>query len=519
MERVIASSIALIVVVSIHSGLEEKIADFFQDQEWSHAKLVTFAITISIGIISLLILEYISTSMYNSSAFLRMCLYMIHREPYFEGWWVDVGVDDSAGIPEVLSYSFITILYNKGALEVEGLSWETRRPDWRHHWDSIYSIQNEADLYFEYQYTSGDKGLPTPAHETAHYRFMRDNNNFEGKYDDDKFISHGALNKVNKKLFGSQYKFPTLEQREQYARMYMNYYINKHGFDPHTFRRRGVSQSKARREDSFIRFVRQSNSKTAEVELLVNTLRSIEWFTPIRSILDLGAGEGTLTIPALEALTFSSTGKYVAVDSNGILLEALSTRLQRDAGRNEDKNTVLLRRAIDDFILYDTDNFDLVLACHCLYFVDNISEIISAIFDQKLQKGGRFVSMHTDIMSERATFNRRLAEKFNKRLQLTTIQEVDALAAKKGMSLLHKREADVILKFPPLDRNGWKMVIENGEGDNVVKTIELISFIVDRGPGEFGDEWEDCVSMVRSYLACNRNEMVFPEIAHVFEKQ
>lgn len=45
---------------------------------------------------------------------------------------------------------------------------------------------------------------------------------------------------------------------------------------------------------------------------------------------------------------------------------------------------------------------------------------------------------------------------------------------------------DITLTFPHLDRQGWSRVARNGEGDEVAKVIELISFI-DRAPEEFGD--------------------------------
>lgn len=516
MEKVLASAVALAVVVSVHFGLEEKIKLLVGAP---NAEIATIVIAIVLGVFALIILEYLSENLYNSCGLLRCFVHRLHKKPYFEGWWVDVGVDESAGFPEVLSCSFIMILYDKEELKIEGLTWETRRPDWPHHWDSIYCTAKESDLYFEYKYTSWKAGLPARGHETAQYHFTMDSKGFEGKYDGDKYTSHGHLSKLNKKFFGSNYAFPSEEQREQCAKTYMTYYMRKHGFDPNTFRRRILRQSKARREDSFVRFIKQSTSKAAEVELLNKALQSVSWPSPIRSILDLGAGEGTLTIPALKALNFDSyAGKYIGVDVNGILLEALSARLQSECGRSEGKNTILTRRMIDDFALNNVDRFDVVLTCHCLYFVDDLSSVLSAIFARMLDKGGRFVSMHTDIMSEKAEFNKQLAQKFNPSLKLDVIDQIKESAEASGMRCMFESEADIILTFPRLDPQSWTRVADNGEGDDVGKVIELISFIVDRGPEEFGDKWKDCVSQMEHYLNRNNDQMVFPVRLSVYEK-
>jgi SAM-dependent methyltransferase len=518
MEKVFASAVALVVVASVHFGLEQTVENLVGE---NYAQYATAGIAIVLGIIALLVLEYLSENLYDSSGRLRCYVHWLHGKPYFEGWWVDVGVDESAGIPEILSCSFIIILYDKGELKIEGLTWETRSLD-QQHWDSIYCAEKVLDLYFDYKYTSAKAGVSVQGHETAQYHFMMDRTSFEGTYDGDKFISHGKINRLNKRWFGSNYRFPSYEHREQCAKTYMKYYVRKHEFDPNTFRRRVLSQSKARREDSFVRFVKQSTSKADEVKLLNKALQSVSWSSPIRSILDLGAGEGTLTVSALKALKFESyAGKYVGIDSNGIILEALSTRLQSECGRNEDANTILMRRTIDDFALNDVGHFDVVLACHCLYFVDNVSSVLSAIFARILEKGGRFVSMHTDIMSEKAKIIKQLAENFNRRLKLDIIDQIKKSARDAGMCCLFECEADIILTFPHLDRHGWTRVADNGEGDDVAKVIELISFIVDRGPDEFKDpiKWKDCVHKIRSHLELNKDQMLFPIVSHVFEKE
>jgi SAM-dependent methyltransferase len=519
MEKVFASTVALVVVVSVHFGLEKNIEVLVGNRSVV-AEYVTAGLAIVLGIIALLFLEYLSKNLYESSGYVRYFVHWLDGKPYLEGWWVDVGVDESAGIPEILSYSFIIILYDKTELKIEGLTWETRSID-RHYWDSMYSATKELDLYFEYNYTSLQPNAPSQGHETANYHFMMDRNSFEGKYDGNKFTSHGQIKRLNKKLFGSNYKFPNHEQREQYANIYWNYYIRKYGFDPYTFRRRVLSQHKARREDSFVRFVKQSNSKASEVELLNKALQSVSWSSSIRSILDLGAGEGTLTIPALKALKFDSrAGKYVGIDSNGILLEALSTRLKNECGRKEDNNTILIRRTIDDFVLNDMDRFDVILACHSIYFVDNVSSVLSEIFTRKLENGGRFIAMHTDIMSQKAKFIKTLAGHFNHSLKLDTITQIKNSAEGAGMVCLFEFEADITLRFPHLDPRSWIRVADNGEGDDVAKVIELISFLIDRGPDQFENpiEWKDCVQMVQTRLDINNDQIVFPIVSQVFEK-
>lgn len=519
MGKKFASALALVVVAWVHIALEHQAETLEKIFGQNYAQIAGAGIAIGIGIIALLFLEYLLEFLYDSSGYLRYWSHWFSRKPYFEGWWVDVGVDQSAGIPEVKNYSFIVIFHEAGELKIDGLTWETHRPDWQDHWVSIYSAAKETELYFEYTFTSRKPSSTPQGHETAKYRFMIDRNSFEGNYDGDKFTSFGQLKNLNKRCFGSHYRLPSLEEQEKLAQEYFKCYIKKHKFDPNTFRRRVLSQSKARREDAFVRFVKESNSKAAEVGLLNKALGLVPWSSSPASILDLGAGEGTMTIPALQALKFESgAGRYVAVDSNGILLEALSTQLQSECGRNEDKNTILMRRTIDDFVLNNRGRFDLVLACHCLYFVEDVSSILSAIFRRILKTGGRFVSMHTDIKN--AEFIKQLAQQFNPSLQLDIINEIKKMAEGTGMECLCEKEADITLTFPHLDCQDWSRVSRNGEGDDVAKVIELISFIIDRGPEEFHDldDWKKCVGEVRSHLGSNKDRIVFPIILHVFEK-
>ena len=407
-------------------------------------------------------------------------------------------------------------------LKIEGLTWDTSSPD-KYEWNSTYSVAEGNKLYFGYEYKNKYiHGSRLHGDETAAYTLAMDCEGFTGTYDGGKSTADGKLHRQNKRFWGSSYRIPSEQEREQLAKTYMRHFMRTQEYDQDTFQRRLLSASKARRQDSFVRFVKQSNSKAAEVDLLNKAIQSLPWPSSIRSILDLGAGEGTITIEALKALKFDSKiGKYVGVDSNGILLEALSTRLKKEYKRQESNDTILIRRNIDAFLNDETDHFDVVLGCHCLYFVDNVSSVLSAIFTRMLKKGGRFASMHTDIMSPKASFIRSLIKSSNDSLKLDIVDQLKKSATAAGMRCLLEENADIILTFPHLDRHGWGRVARNGEGNEVTKVIELIAFIVDRGPEEFDDpsDWRQCAKKVQNYLRSNNDQVVFPVTMHVFEKE
>ena len=495
------------------SKLEELVGD-------KYANITTYALAIFLGVIALVIFEYGLDRIYDSSAWVRYRIQRSKREPFVEGWWVDVGLDYSGGIPEILNCSFIAIIWYVDELKIEGRTWEKGAAVY-HHWDSIYALMKHSALHFGYKYTTFRPDSRPHGDETGYFQFELDGKNFNGRYDGGRFTSVGQLQLSNRKLFGSHYKLPDWNERERVAKEYMAHYANMHGYDPYTLRFRLANSIKIRQHDAFIRFVKQSNNKATELDLLDTTLRSVSWPSKLEEVLDIGPGDGTLSVATLRSKALDlSQSAYTAVDPNGLLLEELSERLRINCGRVENDKTTLVRADINGFASKQGGAFDLLLGFHCLYYVNKLEETLTFLFEKILKMEGYAFFMHTDILSGRAHLLRMLAQYFNPNLRPDVVSQINRVARTCGMQNVVSHEQEIKLEFPVLDHHGWERVAANTSGTEVAKAIELITFMVDRAPDNFPNQatWRLCVDRVRSHLRSNNNQIIFPLVSQVFKK-
>ena len=444
---------------------------------------------------------------------------MRYKEPFIEGWWLDVGIDQAGGISEILNCSFIAIVWEDEEFKIEGRTWEKNSRIY-HHWDSIFAELKGSRLHFSYEFTTHWPDSRPKGDETASFKFELNGQNFHGRYDGGRFTSNGVLKRKNHKLFGSRYRLPPWSEREQMAREFMAHYASINNYDPQTLRLRLAEKQKIRRYDYF---------DFAFMTVQQQTLKRRRWAAansiprPLHfgSTLDIGAGDGTLSVAALKSLHLDDPSTlYVAIDPNGFFLEDLSVRLRNDAGRVEGNNTHLIRETFEAFLTRAPTPFDLILCFHCLYYLSDPDQALDAIFGNLLRDGGWVLFMHTDILSQRSQLLNKLAKYYNPELERGIVRKIDEAATRHKLRRLMPFERDVVITCPTLTRDGWQRVVGNGEGAEVRKAIELISFLVDRAPDQFIDPsyWRACVNLVRRHAKLGGNEITLPQVLQIYQK-
>jgi len=108
----------------------------------------------------------------------------------------------------------------------------------------------------------------------------------------------------------------------------------------------------------------------------------------IKSILDIGAGNGDLAIPLSKAVE-----KYVAVERNKNFIEAL-----------ESKNLEVIQRDFLEKELPIQDKFDLVLCSYVIPHEDSFEEFVSKAFHYVDRGGQLIIITHTNPQVELGNF-------------------------------------------------------------------------------------------------------------------
>jgi SAM-dependent methyltransferase len=115
---------------------------------------------------------------------------------------------------------------------------------------------------------------------------------------------------------------------------------------------------------------------------------------PLR-ILSLGCGDGDLDLPLVQALAVDGAVDYVGVDVNARSLERFHDRLSRGEGGPRTSALTITLRKCDLASLSDSDDFDVVLLAHVLYYVADPAELIRDVLGRFLRTDGRLLVVHS----------------------------------------------------------------------------------------------------------------------------
>ena len=446
---VLLLAFGVVLVAGVHVGVEKWLEDHVTHGDVPRS-LISYGLSALVAVTVLVATEWLSEGLYSASAIVRRLHHWVTGERYLEGWWLDVGIDDRGGLAEVKNCSFITIVHDEDEeLHIEGLSWETHSLN-VFSWHSFYTKLEKRTLYFGHEYTSTQGGLTTEGKQTSRFSFHLDNISFEGGFDGERYRSMGRQHRRSGELFRRATVLSETERR-QLARDNMHRFMRENGYDLASYRQISTRPLLDRKE-WFLTFVKATDQKKAERDLLLQLLGTLTWPQTVQNVLELGPGDGALTCEALKLGTPSlAQARYVGVDSNGSLLDELAVRLQLQCGRADDGHTVLRRQSMEGFLASGEAGFDLILALNSLYFVGGLGNSLSRLW-AKLSPGGRLVAMHSDL--ESASVVTDLLTRYNPGLNRNVVATLDAGAAHGGLVKLSSMDSRTEIGFPALTKEG-----------------------------------------------------------------
>jgi len=446
---------------------------------------------------------------------------VILRQSFFEGFWVDVGIDDPGIHPQrIVNCSFITIIRTNDVYTLEGISWNIHGRDWWT-WRSYWAKLADRKLTFWYEATKSGSRKKIDAKAEIQYMDLgaKEPAMYEGRYDDDYF--HTVAERLSDESFRVT-RAKTFNEKRSRALEFLNAYKNREGFDDEYVRiyDPGVQEAMDLYRQWYLTFLRYSDNKTAEMETLKKSTRVLT-NKSFDAILDVGPGEGSITVAFLEMLKshglLRQTAKYIWLEPSGSYLQQLSIRLEPILKGFGDFRLT----KIEDFLRQGSrQDLDLILACNCLYFVKDLKDVCLQLINN-LGRNGVLIALHTDFARE--PFLDQLVTSANDEVNRDVVQTLADFVDRGTLSLLASESGSVRVAFPGIDDEHWK-AIERGmttsENRVIQDVVNLVCFLVNKDAKKLQEtnQWSAIVRRVSDKLEANRNCVDLPIQLQVLEK-
>lgn len=476
------------------------------------------------AVLIVVMLQVTGTHLYQKyPTFRRIFDTQVLRQSFFEGFWVDVGVNDPGIHPQqIVNCSFITIIRTDDVYTLEGISWNVPGGDWWT-WRSYWAKLGDRKLTFWYQATQAISRKKIDAKAEIQYMDLGANEPamYEGRYDNDYFYT------VAQRLPGKKFMMTramTFNEKHDKAHEFLKEYKDRENFDDE-YRRihgRGIRKDMDQYRQWYITFLRYSENKTEEIEILQKSIGVLSTRT-FNTILDVGPGEGSVTAAFLETLKtrglLRQLKRYVGLEPSGNYLHELSVRLQPVLGSSGDFRLT----NIEDFLSNNNkESVDSILACNSLYFVEDLKKVCHGLIEL-LTVHGVLIALHTDFARERDRFLSDLIASVNDKVNRDVVETLRKLVDDRVFSVLGNESGNVRIEFPAIDNEYWR-AIESGsvlpDDQRIQDAVNLVCFLVNRDAKELkkSGQWADVVRRVSNRLEANRNRIDLPIQLQVLEK-
>ena len=503
--------------------------------------IVAIAVMVTVTVVGLIAIDALLDWVYAVSRNLRRWVGFFDRS-FIEGAWVDVGLTGSGDSRCAVNFSFIFISYEQGQHKVSGLSWLASSEAALPQWSSEFSSWSRDRLTFWFNEDTG------PTHEIASRavylvdgRTRLTPSSITGGYKEhkrdvqtrsirvsqsflDDFLANNApggpaslVSRFGADLSRAALDTTTLgglshrqsDLRFQLAKWQLRRVAAQENLDPLNWTAKNRVRFSTDYADWYTAFLNASEQKASEFNLLGGFLKDLltsgELAGDIKTILDIGPGNGKLSSAALEKLkrTKYHRFRYTAVEPSHVLVAALQDEMSRAHPGLEMR---LISQRWSQFIDWrDSSDFDLALAFHSLYFCEKPAEEIAKLMEWVAT--GRFkhgaILFHTDW--EQSPVLRNLYAAAPDSGLCDVLGMTEHAAKHHRLTAVAERPGDLSITFPVLSSAQWKQLQEpnNLANDNDVRTVaQLLAFLIYMKPNDDGS-WEAAVNVLRQALSAS----------------